>query len=223
MNLVEKAKYVAYRAPVVNRLMSPKYRYKVSPGQLAALVNLMDATREVGGAVAEIGVAHGASSVFMLEHLDSVGDTRRVHLFDTFDGFTDESIEFEVATRGKAPAHYGVFKYGDEELFRKRLQALGYTRFETHPGDASKFDWGTLGPIAVVHLDIDLYQPTKRILDAVWPLLVEGGGIVLDDCQPDNPYDGSLQAYQEFIAEHGLLFERAGSKGGVLRKTAAPV
>jgi hypothetical protein len=155
----------------------------------------------------------------MLEHLESVGDTRRIHLFDTFAGFTADSIDFEVAQRGKAPAHYDIFKYGDEELFRKRLRSLGYTHFDTHKGDASAFDWHALGPIAVVHLDIDLYQPTKRILDAVWPQLVDGGGIVVDDCQPDNPYDGSLQAYQEFIAEHGLPFERAGSKGGVLRKT----
>ncbi len=31
---------------------------------------------------------------------------------------------------------------------------------------------------------------------------------------------GSLQAYQQFIAAHGLPFERAGMKGGVVRKRA---
>jgi hypothetical protein len=40
---------------------------------------------------------------------------------------------------------------------------------------------------------------------------------VIDDCR-EGPYDGSLQAYEEFIAENGLPFERVGSKGGVLRK-----
>jgi O-methyltransferase len=218
MNLSETAKYVAYRAPLINRLMSPRYRYKVSPGQLAVLVELMNATSSIGGTVAEIGVAHGSSSVFILEHLRSVGDSRRVLLFDTFEGFTAESVDFEVSQRGKLSSNYSIFRYGDEQRFRKRLCSLGYTQFETVKGDASKFDWKSIAPIAVVHLDIDLYQPTKAILNDVWPLLVEGGGIVVDDCQPDNPYDGSLQAYEEFLAEHDLKFERAGSKGGVVRK-----
>ena len=47
--------------------------------------------------------------------------------------------------------------------------------------------------------------------------MLPGGGIVVDDCRP-GPYDGSLQAYEEFLAEHGMTFERVGSKGGVLRK-----
>ena len=218
MNLLEAAKHVTYRAPVLNRLMSPKYPYKVSPGQLAVLVELMNQTRSIGGSVMEIGVAHGSSSVFMLEHLRSVGDYRRIFLFDTFDGFTEESVEVEVSQRGKVPANYSIFRYGDEQRFRKRLRSLGYQHFETVKGDASKFDWRSIAPIAVVHLDIDLYQPTRAILNDIWPLLVDGGGIVIDDCLPDNPYDGSLQAYEEFLAEHNLEFERAGSKGGVVRK-----
>jgi O-methyltransferase len=218
MRIVETAKFLAYRMPVINRLMSPKYRYKVSPGQLAVLIGLIDATRSAGGSVIEVGVAHGASSVFMLEHMKSVEDERPVLLFDTFEGFTAESIAFEVTKRGKVARQYDSFRYGDEQRFRKRLRMLGYERFETFRGDASKFDWSTVAPIGVVHLDIDLYQPTKQILDGIWPFLVSGGGVVVDDCQANSPYDGSLQAYEEFLGEHNLLFERAGSKGGVVRK-----
>lgn len=219
MRIVETAKYWAYRAPVVNRLMSPKYRYKVTPAQLAALVNLVDETRSVGGSVVEVGVAHGSTSVFLLEHLKSVDDPRHVLLFDTFEGFTDESVDFEVSQRGKVAGHYDSFRYGDEQRLRKRLTSLGYERFTTFKGDASKFDWSSIAPIAVVHLDIDLYKPTKAIMAGIWPHLVDGGGIVVDDCQADTPYDGSLQAYEEFIAEHGLKFQLAGSKGGIIRKS----
>ena len=37
--------------------MAPSYPYKINPGQLAAMVELIDSTRSSGAAVAEIGVA----------------------------------------------------------------------------------------------------------------------------------------------------------------------
>ncbi len=219
MALKESLKYLAYRLPLFTRLMSPKYPFKINPGQLAALVNLIESSRSFGGAVCEIGVAQGDTSVFLLEHLKTVEDTRPLHLFDTFSGFTEESVAVEVNERGKAMGEYDKFQYGDEGIFTRKLQSQGYANFKTVKGDASKFDWASIAPIGAVLLDIDLYAPTRDILAAIWPHLEPGGGIVLDDCRADTPWDGSLQAYEEFIAEHGLPFERVGWKGAVVRKT----
>jgi hypothetical protein len=218
MHVTEALKYAVYRLPIVNRVMSPAYPYKVNPGQLAALIELIDGTRSAGAAVAEIGVAQGDTSVFLLEHLRTTADERPLLLFDTFSGFTPDSIAVEVGERGKKAREYDKFRYGDEARFRQRLRKAGYSRFETFKGDAARFDWATVGPIGAVLLDIDLYAPTKAILDAIWPHLVSGGGIVVDDCVAGSPWDGSLQAYQEFIDAHGLPFERVGHKGAVVRK-----
>lgn len=218
MKLIEIGKWASYRLPGLNRLMAPRYPYKINPGQLAAMTGLIDATRASGAAVAEIGVAQGGSSVFFLEHLRTTGDARPLWLFDTFDGFTETSVEHEVAVRGKSAPEYGQFRYGHEGRFRRNLEAAGYSQFRTVKGDAAGFDWTSLGPIGAVLLDIDLYQPTITILEAIWPQLVPGGGIVLDDCLPDTPWDGSLQAYHEFIARHGLPFERVGHKGALVRR-----
>lgn len=218
MNAREIAKSIIYRTPFVSRLMAPSYPYKINPGQLAAMVDLIDSTRASGAAVAEIGVAQGDTSVFLLEHLKSVGDTRELLLFDTFSGFTDESISFEVSRRQKNAQDYDKFRYGDEGRFNRNLTTAGYSKFRTIKGDAARFDWGSLGPIGAVLLDIDLYQPTIAILDAIYPHIAPGGGIVVDDCLADSPWDGSLQAYQEFIAKHDLPFTRAGHKGGLIRK-----
>jgi hypothetical protein len=219
MALTETVKYYAYRLPFVTAAMSPRYPYKINPGQLAALVELIESSRSFGGSVAEIGVAQGDTSVFLLEHLKTVGDPRTLHLFDTFSGFTEESIAVEVNDRGKSIAEYDKFQYGDEQIFIRKLRKQGYTGFKTHKGDAVRFDWSSIAPIGAVLLDIDLYAPTKAVLDAIWPHLQPGGGVVLDDCLADTPWDGSLQAYEEFIAAHGLPFERVGQKGAVVRKT----
>ena len=214
----EFIKYVTYRTPVLRRAMAPRYRYKVTPGQIAALIGLIDASREAGGAVVEIGVAQGDTSALILEHLKTTGDQRTVHLFDTFEGFTDESIDFEVTARGKRRSSLNAFRYGDEAIFSRNLRSAGYDAFETHKGDAAKFDWSALGPVGAVLLDIDLYKPTIEILTAIWPHITPGGGVVVDDCLAGTPWDGSLQAYNEFTAAHGLPFKLVGQKGGLLVK-----
>ena len=216
MRPAELAKYVVYRAPLLSRLMRPSYRYKIDPAQLAAMVGLIDSTPE--GAVIEIGVAQGDTSVFLMEHLRTTGDHRPLLLFDTFSGFTPASIEIEVAERGKPRVDFDRFRYTDEAILRRNLERAGYTNFRIFAGDASKFDWSSVGPIAAVLVDVDLYQPTRDILGAVWPRIVPGGGIVVDDCVTGTSDDGAMQAYQEFSAAHGLSFTRIGAKGGLLLK-----
>lgn len=216
--LAESLKYALYRTPVLDRMMAPSYPYKLDPGQLTATVELIDSTRDKGGSLAEVGVAKGDTSVFLLEHLRTRGDDRDLVLIDTFTGFTETSIEHEVSTRGKSPALFDKFRYGDEAIFARNIRRAGYRRFRTVKGDASEFDWSTVAPVGAVILDVDLYQPTIAVLHNVWPHLLPGGGVVVDDCLAGTAWDGSLQAYEEFLVEQGLEFERVGAKGGVVRK-----
>lgn len=221
MRPLELGKYFVYRTPVLRRLMAPKYTHKVDPGELCAMVNFIDATRNSGAAIVEVGVAQGGTSVFLLEHLATTGDERTLHLLDTFSGFTRNSVDHEVQSRRKAKRDYDRFRYGDEIRFRKNLSELGYQRFSISKGDAAIFDWSSLAPIGAVLLDIDLYQPTINVLDAVYPHLAPAGGIVIDDCLAGTPWDGSLQAYEEFIVRHNMPFERVGRKGAVIRAPEA--
>ena len=220
-NLREAIKWLGYRIPVASRVVAPSYRYKLNPAQLCAMIELIEGTRSDNASIAEVGVARGDTSVFLLEHLRTMRDERPLLLFDTFVGFTPESVAVEVSDRGKATSAYGVFRYSDEKRFRRNLLRAGYDNFRVIEGDASRFDWSTIAPIGAVILDIDLYQPTIAALEAIWPHLVPSGGIIVDDCLPDTPWDGALQAYEEFIAAHGLPFERVGQKGASVRKRRA--
>ncbi len=218
MRLSEIAKYVVYRTPILRALMAPSYDYKVSPGQLAAIIDLIDDTREVGGVVVEIGVAKGQTSTFILEHMRTTGDDRKVVFVDTFNGFTEDSVRYETERRGKTITLYDSFRYGHDELFRRNLAAQGYVDFEIVKGDASLVDWSVFGGIGAVLLDIDLYKPTIEVLKNLWAYIVPGGGIVVDDCLADTQWDGSLQAYEEFIKLHDFPFRRVGNKGGLIVK-----
>lgn len=220
-NLREAVKWLVYRTPVANRVMAPSYPYKLNPAQLGAMIELIDNTRPDNASIAEVGVARGDTSLFLLEHLRTARDERPLLLFDTFVGFTPESVAVEVSDRGKTASAYGAFRYTDEKRFRRNLEKAGYENFRIITGDASRFDWSTLAPIGAVILDIDLYVPTISTLEAIWPHLLPSGGVIVDDCLPDTPWDGAFQAYEEFIAAHGLPFERVGHKGAVVRKLSA--
>lgn len=220
--LKELAKFIIYRAPLMGRAMAPRYLPKVDPAQLCSMLDLIDATRETGAAVIEIGVAQGGTSTFLLEHLKCSDDQRPLLLFDTFSGFTPESIEFEVTQRGKMRADLQRFRYTDEATLSRNLRRAGYENFRTYVGDASEFDWSGIGPIGAVLLDIDLYLPTRKILSSIWPHMVDGGGIVVDDCLADTPDDGAMQAYAEFTRSHRIKPRMIGSKGGLLVKPGAP-
>jgi hypothetical protein len=214
----ELAKKVAYRIPVLAKWLGPRYRYKITPSQLAFLCDAITETKESGGAILEIGVAKGDTSAFLLEHMASTGDTRTIYFLDTFSGFSEDSIEHEVKQRGKDQSDYGAFRYGDEKIFANNLSRLGYTNFKTVRGDASALDYSQFGPIAVVLLDIDLYKPTKAILEKLWDKMTTPGFICVDDCKPDKKWDGSLAAYNEFMAARQLPTRIVGGKGGVIIK-----
>lgn len=211
-------KRIVYRVPVLRNPMLPDYRYWVDPGELAAMVELIDATRG-RGAVVEIGVGRGDTSVFFLEHLRTTADPRRIVFVDTFSGFTKEDIDYEVARRDKRAQEISDYSYGSARIFNRSLARLGYTNYRVIESDCTKVDWEEIGPVGAVFLDVDLYLPTAETLEAIWPLIVPGGGVVIDDCVEPAWCDGALQACREFSQRHGLRVHRAGGKGAVLKES----
>ena len=58
---------------------------------------------------------------------------------------------------------------------------------------------------SLVHVDVDLYEPTLASRRFCWPLLARNGMLVCDDCgSPRCP--GAKQAFDEFFAELGMGF-----------------
>lgn len=215
------AKQLAYYLPSpLGDPLLPKYRFSIEPAQLTCLVGLIEENNRFGGrgVVCEIGVHRGYTSIFLLEHMRSTENPTTVVLVDTFNGFTQRSITYEVLQRGKKESDVDKFKSGSPMLFEKHLRRLGYDNFKVIVGDCEEVDWKSIAPIAVVLLDVDLYLPTKHTLERIWPHIISGGACLVDDVKEGGPWDGALQAYSEFIKEHDMPFIRVGNKGGLLRK-----
>lgn len=215
-------KAVAYRTPLLRTPLLPRYPYWVDPGTLAEMVRLISDPTTRKGAVVEVGAARGITSAFLLEHLRSTDDYRRLVIIDTFSGFTDKCVRHETEHRDKRKSELADFTYGSPKELARSLDRLGHHgRYRIIAGDCAEVDWPAIGPIAALLLDVDLYLPTRATLNAVWPLLLPNGGIVVDDCVEPHWADGSLEAYTEFIRQHALPFTRVGGKAGGIRKPSA--
>lgn len=59
--------------------------------------------------------------------------------------------------------------------------------------------------VALLHIDVDVYLPSKVALEHLYPALVPGGIIVLDDY---GTVEGETRAVDEFIALHGLTIQK---------------
>jgi hypothetical protein len=93
----------------------------------------------------------------------------------------------------------------------------GLKRVKSIECDATQFDLSSVAPTAFCLIDVDLYIPVKDLLPKVFSRMSSGGIIVVDDCQPDQMWDGALQAYREFARERNLSTEIVAEKLGVVR------
>lgn len=203
------------------RKLSPafhSYGYMFTPAQLAFLVGCLDETRDVPGVVLEVGCALGKTTLYLDYHMTDTKDARRYVCVDTFSGFVPDDVEVEVGKRNKARELLDGFRVNKKEWFDQNLADNGVTRVTTFESDIKRFDLAAYAPkISFCLLDVDLYQPIQVGLEMIMPLVAPGGIVVVDDCKPNNTFDGALQAYVEYVEKHGLPKEIAHGKLGVIR------
>jgi hypothetical protein len=171
-------------------------------------------TLEVPGDVAELGVFRGLGLMTWANLLESycIGDrTKIVYGFDNWKGFTELSPEdgYEVESVKKKSGGFSPEEYYNELLnaisifdmdrfipWKDRVKLIKGDIEETVP----KFLDENLGVrFSLIHFDCDLYRPTKRALEELWPLLSRGG-VVLFDEYGIHDWPGETKAVDEFFA-----------------------
>ncbi len=151
-------------------------------------------SHKIMGAIAELGVYRGTTA--KLFH--TLMPDRELHLFDTFGGFDERDIANEAwhSALGDLSRHFS------DVTMQSVKEHLGAgSRIHYHPGffPESARDCNPDTSYALVHLDADLYAPTRAGLEYFYPRLVSGGVLIVHDC--NNSYVGCRQAVDEFFAE----------------------
>jgi hypothetical protein len=172
--------------------------------------------RNIQGAFVECGVWRGGSVLAMILTLQHHGvDDREIYLYDTFEGMTepDESdrstfgeqalTTWQRANEAGEQAWNSWFK---PEVFNldQVKQTLGATGYPTERLHYVKGPVEETIPaevpdgIALLRLDTDWYESTKHELVHLYPILADGGVLLIDDY---GHWEGCRRAVDEYFAE----------------------
>lgn len=172
--------------------------------EAATVMHFVVSTEGLDGAIAELGTFAGGSARLICA---VKGDTP-LYLFDTFEGLP----ELASADAG-GPWRKGMFAYS-ESAVREYLAEFN----EVHL--LSGLFPSTAGPIAAkrfrfVHLDADLYEPTKAGLDFFYPRMASQGVILIHDSHAAGP----SRALREFLADkpERLFVQPAGHHSFIVK------
>lgn len=221
-NILKKfIKEIQFMSPL-RRYLCHRYRYLLNPAQLCFLCHCIEETRNVPGAILEIGCAEGSTTVFLNKYMDFLHLEKPYICIDTFKGFIPEDVRFEVTKRGKRndDYHNNIFSPNSVRWFNGTMKTNNIKRVTSIKADICKFDFETLGKISFCLIDVDLYRPTKKALEGVFDKMNEGGIVIIDDCVDNNAYDGVFQATREFAIDHSVEYSVYLEKLGKIKIVA---
>lgn len=175
-----------------------------SEDEIQFIKELVWSIRDVAGNLAEAGVFEGDSAEIIREKANG----KKLFLFDTFEGFIEKQI-----LNGEP------YKKGDLSVSYQQVQEKfkNNDKVRIFRGDVVETkDYISNENFAFIHLDLDIYQPTKACLDFFYPRLSVGGILLIDDYCPTNW--GIIKAVNEFIVEHNLELKRGVSRLAYIKK-----
>lgn len=153
------------------------------------------------GDVIECGCWHGHSTLAIANLLSEEGFSGRFHVFDSFEGglsdfgVKDESA-FQLSAQEKR-AQVEQFR-SDFDFVRSLTAQFGFV--ELHRGwIPQSFELFERRPVRFLHVDVDMYEPTKASLEFFWDSVIPGGCIVIDDYN-HAVFEGATRAVDEFLS-----------------------
>jgi O-methyltransferase len=146
----------------------------------------------IAGDIVECGVWRGGSMMAVALTLLRLGEFRRLWLYDTFSGMTppgSDDVDFQGRTAkdllaAESPVTSNIWAKSSLADVQANLAETGY------PSEQIEF---VIGPvestiprrvpdsIALLRLDTDWFKSTSHELVHLWPRLVDGGILIIDD------------------------------------------
>jgi len=184
-------------------------------GNIIYWLKYFEIVKNVPGDIVECGIGRGRS-LLVISAINSIlnkdeGGERNVYGYDSFEGFSEPSIEDDSYRKPKkgewSASPSGKYEYSQEFIKLVLTEAMV-------PVNNLKLTKGFFGdslinhpnnPIAILHVDGDLYQSYIDTLQNLYPKVSKGGLIVFDDFlaqKDDNErWPGARKAVEEFFGD----------------------
>jgi len=228
--------YSALRASPIGPRLAHIYPYNFKPHQLCAILGLVSEVLEKHptGEFVEVGCCQGYTSIFLSTHVATAAPSGSYLYqgYDTFAGFEKDDIDFELVDRGLGLKRdlYSGFQRNRQDWVQ---QSVDRNRAWTIPiqlmkANATTHDFAEVKQPIFILIDVDVFKPTENALHRLWPRLLPGGVVVLDDCSvgadgmPDlkDKFSGGHAALLEFVKDKDIPIAYLADKLAVIRKPA---
>jgi len=174
-------------------------------GKFAAHLELYKKAIELPGCIAEFGVFKGASfSRFCIfRELFESAVTRKIIGFDTFTAFPDTSYQNDKAKREEFIESAGAQCISAQSLRQSLAKRDMNKNIELVEGDICQTlpEYLNKNPetrFALVNMDVDIYEPSRVILEHVWDRMVPSGVLILDNY---SVFPGETKAVEEILGK----------------------
>jgi O-methyltransferase len=190
-----------------------------NPERMWAIVQSMKylVSKKIEGDVVECGVWKGGNILLFTLLLEFFNVKKPVWAYDTYEGMslpTDNDVDFrgthskELLVKAPRIAEEGthnIWCYStlDEVVgnVQRHAQSVDAIRFIKGKVEETLMDEKNLpDKISLLRIDTDWYESTKKCLEVLYPRLVSGGVLILDDY---GHWKGSRKAFDEYFAERG--------------------
>lgn len=180
--------------------------------------NLYQQIIDIPGVICEFGIQWGATLAQLINLrgiYEPYNHSRKIFGFDTFEGF--------AAIDKKDGGFSNVGDYSTKENYEETLEKLlslhesfspvsHVKKYELVKGDASKTidAWLEKNPHAIISMaifDMDVYKPTKDVLEKIIPRLTKGSLLVFDELNCEH-FPGETMALNEVLGLNKLSLKR---------------
>ncbi|MBN1566180.1 MAG: class I SAM-dependent methyltransferase [Anaerolineae bacterium] len=179
-----------------------------------ACFRMVEQIKDVPGDIVEFGVGRGISLAYFSYAVSWMKLNKMVYGFDSFEGFPEAAVE-DISNRspevGKPPSGWqdtspelihSIFeldkvKEGAQSLIHSHDVTVKLFKgfFQDTVSDES------LPPkIALIHVDCDMYESTKFVLEKALPRMQPGGLVIFDEYGDEN-WPGEKQAADQVAQE----------------------
>jgi hypothetical protein len=185
---------------------------KTRMSKILAQYDLFKMAFDVPGCIVECGVFKGTSlSRFaMLRDLFGGDESRKIIGFDTFEKFPDTKFEDDKGMLEKFCAEAGNESISVEQMRDVLNHKKSNNNIDLIAGDINETipEYVKKNPalrISLLNLDTDIYEPAVTILEHLYPRIVPGGILVLDDYEI---FSGETKAVDDYFKGKNIKIQR---------------
>lgn len=169
----------------------------------------------IDGDIVECGVGKGRTFLYFSHFAKEEGKNRRITGFDSFEGFPEPTPE-DASARNPRKGEWSGTSPEDILILLKtaglsaEYVSRNITLIKGYVEDTlSKYDGS---PIALLHIDLDLYSAYKHTLDALVPFVARGGIVLFDEYGTD-AWPGATKAVDEYLADKPWRLQKQDMAG----------